>query len=218
MKASTTGELYAAFMQEIKQRIGKVERIIVEVAHRPEGEEASYLVELAHLQIRFICELTALASLAAHNSYGIRKDLLKKWHADIIFDELERINPHSFPVPVRATVGPDGVYQFQPAKERRLSRAHLKQIYGNCGRLLHRGVLKHTLQGRERTYDLNQVAAWLKQLYGLLAEHMILLPKEQQVLMVNLIDGEGGRVQVAKAVSDGPFAVSPDFRLGHKDP
>jgi hypothetical protein len=215
-QTSTTGELYARFMQEIKQRLGKVGRIVEEVGARPDGEEAAYLVVLAHLQVRFICELTALASLAAHNSYGIRKDLLKKWHADVIFDELEQINQHAFPVPVRATIGEDGIKNFAPDEARMLSRAQLKELYGNCGRLLHAGVLKHMLQGKERVYSLDQVAKWLKQLSGLLAWHMVLLPKENRLLMVNLVDDGGGRVQVAQAVSEGSFVVSPDFRAAHK--
>ncbi|MEO6361545.1 MAG: hypothetical protein ABIO43_13395 [Sphingomicrobium sp.] len=205
---STTGEMYAAFMQEIKQRLGKIESIIKEVTARPKGEEASYLVELAHLQIRFVCELTALAALAAHHSYGLRKDLLKEWHAGEIFGELENINPHSFPEPVRSIYLGDGSLHFRPAEDRRISRIELKKLYGDCGRLLHRGVLKHTLQGRERIYNLTQIANWHKQLFALLAEHMILLPKENKVLIVNLIDDDGGRVQVAQAVSDGPFSVS----------
>jgi hypothetical protein len=45
---------------------------------------------------------------------------------------------------------------------------------------------------------------------------MVLLPKENRLLMVNLVDDGGGRVQVAQAVSEGSFVVSPDFRAAHK--
>lgn len=200
--------MYAAFMTEIKDRLAKVERLFILANADPKDPDAIYHAELAHLQIRFICELIALASLAAHDdSYGLNKDMLKAWHAGEIFESLERINPHCFPVPVTASIAEDGATQFSAAPDRAISRQDLREIYGRCGDMLHRGFLKHALAGRNRVYDIKKIMDWHGQLYWLVFEHMILLPKEHKAVFVTLQD-EFGRVFVAQAEADGPFVVS----------
>lgn len=53
--------------------------------------------EFAFLQLRYICELVALSSLAAHCSIGIGSRLSKVWNAAEAFALLEHVNPHCFP-------------------------------------------------------------------------------------------------------------------------
>jgi hypothetical protein len=205
---SSTGALYASFMQEIKERLDAIGSLLRIIGHKPDAPFAIYQAELAYLQIRFVCELIALASLGAHHSYGLNKNLLKAWRADEIFEHLEQINQHCFPIPVRATRDQDGITCFTHAPERGMSRLELKTMYGQCGNILHRGVLKHALAGKQRIYDLDQVARWQRKIVNLLAEHTILFPQEHRAVMVNLKGDDKGRVIVAHAEADGPFVVS----------
>lgn len=207
-----SGSIYAAFMQEIKQRLDDVRSRLRLIHHEPNASSAIFDAELTYLQIRFVCELTALASLSAHNSYGLGKDLLRAYHADDIFTQLTEINAFCFPVPVKATVGADGIPHFVVEEEGRLNRARLKEIYGQCGNALHRGRLKHALSGKHKIYNLGQIVEWQSALVALLSQHLILFPQENRVLLVNL-DGDGdGRVKVIQAEADGPFWVDQTYQ------
>ena len=201
-------QLYHQFMQEISDRLHQVKSLTVTVSQDTKAPTAMYQAELAYLQVRFICELIALASLSAHYSLGIQKDLIKLWRADEIFERLEDINPHSFPYPVKSSRKPDGGLHFDAAPDRAMTRLELKSIYGQCGNSLHRGVLKHALASNRRVYDLNQVARWAGRISTLLAEHAILFAKEGKAVFVSMNPEGTGRVLVAHAEASGPFAVS----------
>lgn len=190
---SNTGEIYAAYMAEIKWRLGETDIRLKGVRARPNGYGAILETELCYLQIRYVCELVALASLAAHHSYGLNKDLLKQHHAAQIFAELEGINALSFPVPVSLGLDENGMKQFTPALERGMPRQAFSEIYGKCGNHLHRGFLKHALKGKGRTYDVDELSNWHRSFVQLITQHLILFPQEERVVLVNLIGGPDRR-------------------------
>jgi hypothetical protein len=210
---SDTGAMYASFMEEIKWRLDEVMRRL-QLAKGKERERSTiFEIELCFLQMRFVCELIALASLAAHHSYGLKGDLLKEWHADQIFAELEEINEHCFPWPVRVTRDANGYMHIADKPDCAMARSDLKDIYGKCGRALHRGVLKHTLAGSDKTYDVNELIDWLRAISALLAEHSILFPHGNRAMLVSLFGGPNGAVAVLQLSADGPFSAQ---RAAHR--
>lgn len=207
--SSKTGEIYASFMEEIKWRVAEIERRLVLIKKNQPHVDAIFEVEFCYLQLRFVCELIALASLVAHHSYGLKKTLLKEWHPDEIFNELEEINEYCFPWPVRVTRDAGGHLHIADATSRELTRSELKRIYGQCGNVLHRGMLKHSLAGKQKIYDGNQLVDWVMAVMALINEHSILFPQDHRAVLVSLHGGQNGEVAVIQMKADGPFQVQP---------
>lgn len=205
-QSSITGEMYAGFMEEIKWRVAEIDRRLALVKKSPDFDSI-FEIEFCFLQLRFVCELIALASLVAHHSYGLRKNLLKEWHADQIFVELEEINQHCFPWPVRVTRGVNGHLHVADDASRELTRGQLREVYGKCGDALHRGVLKHTLAGKQKIYDANELVGWVRSVAALVREHSILFPQENRAMLVNLFGGRNQEVAVIQLAAEGPFSV-----------
>lgn len=203
--------VYAAFMQEVKGRLGDIGHRLDWIAANPEAESAVFEAEQTFLHTRFICELVALSALSAHHSYGLGRDLLKAYRADNIFTRLVGVNPFCFPVPVVGTKGADGITHFVVHEEGRMDSERLKTIYNQVDNALHRGRLKHAVAGEQKVYDLSLVARWRTEFVSLLSQHLILFPQEERVLLVTLNGDAEGRVKVIQAEADGPFAVGPGF-------
>lgn len=195
---------YLAFMQEIKWRFKCTIERLGAIRASPQATHHIIDAELCYLQLRFICELVALASLSAHHEFGLNKDLLKAWSADDIFTRLEAINPFCFPAPITLTVDRDRNKQFSHSPDRALSKQDLCDIYGQSGNALHRGRLKHMLASKTKYYDLDRLEASMQSIWLLLAEHLILFPATGKALLVHM-GGPSDEVTVLEAESDGPF-------------
>lgn len=188
-------ELYAGFMGEVKTRMKAVHRVLS--ALRPSqnpGEEAFLDAEAAILQIRFVCELIALASLSAHSELGLSLSLLKSYHAGNIFRDLERLNPHSFPKAIKPFVrGPEIELIVKPEA---IGRVGLEEIYNGCGNLLHRGVLKNAMRGAVRNYDMSKVDGWANSIQNLLSHHTIAILERGMIFVVTMNSPNDGDVEV----------------------
>lgn len=194
--------IYADFMTEIKTRQKIAWAMIDSLRENQGAADAFAQAEGAILQTRFVCELIALASLAAHSKFGLTPDLLRSWHAQKTFRLLESINPECFPKAMTLTRA-EGQTHFAD-KPGQITAKELERIYNGCGRLLHRGVIKHTLQGKPRAYDIPQIDRWLSQIAGLLDSHVILLLRHNIALVVAMRTEPTGGVGIWHAGSDGP--------------
>jgi len=198
----TSRKLYPLFMQEIKERLQQIDLLLTALKHNHKSPTAIYQAELAFLHLRLVCELIALSALSAHYSNKIPKDLLKTWHADEIFVQLEKINPTCFPLPVKSLKRPGNELSLTPRANRKMSRLDLRDIYGQCGNALHVGALKHALTGRRRTYDLNQLTRWHRKIERLLEEHFILFLQDRRGVYISMSPDDTDRVLVAHVEYD----------------
>jgi hypothetical protein len=195
------GKLYVAFMQELKDRLFAVQDMLRSLPSGG-GTQGYLTAEASYLQVRFICELLALAALAAHEPIGLTKRLRTSWNADEIFKALERINDRCFPMPIRFDA-PDGSGKaFHLAAVPGLVRTDLRAIYGACGDALHRGVIQSVLDGRERRYDLDQLNRWCAALWMLLREHVVYVPQLGIALLTRLDADPKTPVQVITAMAE----------------
>ena len=193
----TTITQYASFMEEIKTRLDAVHPI-VRTLGKDGGTPTDFLqAEFCLLQVRFVCELIALASLVAHHPLGVPKDLLKLWNAERIFRDLEEVNEHCFPKHATINRSDNGVH----VKVTRdiMDRADLQKIYSQCGEMLHRGMIKHVISGKDRIYDLQKIDVWMSQIGRLLSTHAIMMLDTGVVLIVNMTGGANNSVHVALA-------------------
>jgi hypothetical protein len=202
MDSVPTSEICCRFMAEIKDRLQEIEFRLCVIQDRPKSPGAHFEAEFCYLQIRYICELIVLSSLAAHHSLGLNKELMKAYHADKIFEKLESINPFCFPTSVRSVRDTAGLLQFFDGDPKAMTRKNLKDVYNQCGTMLHRGFLKHALNNIIKTYEPGKIEFWRGEILKLLSEHTIYLQREERVLFVNLSGGQDGSVLVIQAVAD----------------
>lgn len=210
-------QLYAAHMEEIKQRSEAITASLKTVRGAPDDPRAFMQAEFAYLQLRYICELVALSSLAAHHDLGLGAKLSKKWNAAEAFALLEHINPHCFPNSVRNIPDNKGVHNFHVTQGPGiLRRSDLARIYSGCGEMLHRGMIKDAMAGRVRQYDLTVLDGWHRQLMQLLTQHMILIRDPDRTLLVNF-HSDDGKVAVYSAEAVEFEDLSPEARAALGD-
>jgi hypothetical protein len=200
--------IYCDLMEEVKSRLDAIREIVIEL-HKEVNPRPFVLAESGFLQLRFVCELIALACVGIHESLGLGPALLKSWNAGRIFDDLRKVHPLCFPRPASVN-SIDGTHHVHvhPAA---IGMEDLQQVYGRCGDILHRGVLKHMLAGKERVYDINILHKWASEIGRLLTCHIILVPAESGAYVVNLTGGPDSSVQLIKLAADGPFATADQW-------
>lgn len=192
-------EMYAAYMEEIKQRSEAITTALRALDKPTNGEREYMRAEFAFLQLRYICELVALSSLAAHHSIGLGSRLSKVWNAAEAFALLEHVNPYCFPASIRKVPDSLGVRNFHVVEgPATFKRTDLAKVYAACGAVLHRGIIKDALDGGRREYRLDDLNRWHGELMELLKQHMILIRDPDRTLLVNF-ETDTGRVAVYAA-------------------
>lgn len=194
--------LYTQFMNEIRERTGAIQRMLDRLQPGKLKIEAGYVeVESCILQVRYCCELIALAVLAAHRQLGISAKLLKSWNADETFSRLAHINPNCFPRAASITRPKSGLHI--ELRRDQMAMEELQTMYADCGELLHRGVLKHALAGTGRSYRVEDVIRHASRIRALLSQHVVMLLEPGCVFIVQMMD-PNGMVDVLYAKSPGP--------------
>jgi hypothetical protein len=209
-EANLIASQYGDFMREIKIRLEAIQGRMVVIKEDLASPTAFLEAEFCILQVRFVCELLALAVLAAHRPLGLKSDLQKAWNARKIFETLAQMNAECFPKAANFERKDDGVHG--DIVHDKIDRSGLQNIYDQCGEALHRGVLKHALSGRPKVYDIPKIEGWARQLGALLSSHVVLISDLEIVLIVQLNVGPDQHVEVAVA-GGGPFVhVPPETR------
>ena len=121
-------ELYASLMEEIKLRVAFVNSVLAQGVIMP-GQLAR---ECCRLQLRLICEILAIGSLAVHDNTSDVKALEKQWSANEIMPRLERLNPNFFPVACFHTRDAGGAINVIDISPKPLDKATFLRLYGKC--------------------------------------------------------------------------------------
>jgi hypothetical protein len=98
------GQIYVELMQEIKNRIDVIQRVAAGQIAMPQMPA----FEFCYLQLRKVCEVFALACLAAHGDIPeVRGKLMqKRYNADEIIKRLGRLNRISIPFQLVSNLTP----------------------------------------------------------------------------------------------------------------
>jgi hypothetical protein len=203
-------DLYAQLMDEVKARFACVNHL----THGLTGLPTPIVREFCYLQIRFLCELTALACLIAHGDItGLKSHKLgRSWSADEIMNKLERLRPYFYPLAVTSTVvnsepGKPKHHHVQGVPKSPLDKTSLLAPYGHTHKFLHRGTLKKMLssdQPWDTTIDLPDIVTNTQKFSDLLSIHII--PITQTKVMMCILNDDNNRVSVA-------FAGRPDIDM-----
>jgi hypothetical protein len=209
-------DVYVAFMQEIKTRLEAIKETVDWLKVHHQEPKSYFRAEFGFLQLRYVCDLVALSILAAHKPFGLDDELLKSWHARRALQDLKAINEDGFPRPVKITRN-GGSIQFVLSDDA-LTRDGLQRIFDKCGRMLHRGIIKHVFEGQAKQYDVNALDRWAAKIGALLSHHALLIPEQGTAFIVNLATQPDGDVSIAIVQSDGPFVYVPQPKTPQPPP
>ena len=176
--------LYASLMMEVKERLTAVDTQFSKFKDLKEHSEKVFAAEAGYLQLRRVCELTAIAVLLAHHSLPDfrKKELLKEWNADNLMRQLAKLSDTAFPRKAFMTPMPgrtDGAMQMVFDKEDFFSQApreQISKIYTECSDKLHTLPLRSFLKKKAKEYSLEFIHESVGTFFNILNQHVIVLP------------------------------------------
>jgi hypothetical protein len=190
--------LYLAILEEAKVRIDCINTALSGKTNLPERSA----IEFCYLQLRMLCELTAIGCLVLHGDIEGTQAIRKVWAADEIMKRLEKLHPDFYPHPVLFTFPEPGRVHLEKVEEGFLKREDLIKLVGLTGDILHRGSLKNLLTPNKMLLQgFDGVRDWGQKLVTLLSQHRIGLLGGNAHIVCALTDARG-----AVTVS---FAASP---------
>lgn len=149
-------------------------------------------VEFCVLQIRKILELIAFSSLIADMDVYDKQigDLDKKWKAELILKDIERVHKNFYPKPI--DVDPQNKYQWIDKKEPYLTRRDFEKIYEKCGRYLHESKLNLTDKDIDYIYNeaWQNIPKWVELIINLLSMHLVELCDGKTSFLVQMGSNE----------------------------
>jgi hypothetical protein len=182
--------LYASLMEEAKTRMAAIDSALAGDTNLPE----ILADEFCTLQLRMLCELIALGCLVAHGDIRTTRNLRKAKYADDIVNQLEVLNPHFYPQPVRQVDTGSGGLGIEDIASGFLTKAELCKLVGKCGANLHRGSAKSLLS--PRTLTPKAIAEWARKIRTLLDIHWFRLPSGEPHYLCSMTGGANGGVGV----------------------
>jgi hypothetical protein len=180
--------LYRSVMEEARTRVDAINVVLGGATGLAERAAA----EFCFLQIRLLCELTALGCLVAHGEIEETKTLSKLWAADEIVKRLERLNPTFYPRPVVFTNPQPGHWHLEDfPNENYLKQAEFGKLVGITGDILHKGSLSRLAKGRNPAEcTIERALHWGQKIVNLINQHRIGLVGNNFIICA-LADGSG---------------------------
>ena len=124
------------------------------------------------LQLRMLCELIAVACVAAHENKTTGQ-LLKYYEPHKIFAELAKLNASFYPQPVILEILRDRVSRTTPHENGALTKSELINLRNQLADHLHKKPIKALLKAQAHRTDFADILAWLEKIKSLLMVHRI---------------------------------------------
>lgn len=195
--------LYRNLIVEIRHRIHVVDLATSNQipVHPP------FVKEICFLQFRMMCELLALGCLAAHGDIEGSKRLAKVWEADKIMNQLEKLNPHFYPIAV-IKQKTDGGFHIEPRKIHPLPKDQMLSLYYKCGAILHKGntkkILSEQIPIQVRYPDITATAQKFR---DLITDHMILIKGGELTFLCEVFNIGQNQERVNVAIAERPSHI-----------
>ena len=182
---------YLRNMQIIKRRIRAIKDIRT---NKCRTTYSATNIEFCALQIRKILELIALSSLISDLDIYREQlnDIEKKWNARLILQDIERIHPNFYPVPI--DIAPDNKYRWLDKKTPYLTKEQFVSIYKKCGKILHEDSVFKNDKDMDSTYNQTdeQINNWVFLIMNLLNTHIVHLYNKKDLFYITM-GGENDR-------------------------
>ncbi len=181
---------YLPLMHELAIRI----ELVALACDGKMGMSPPFAREYSYLQFRRMCELIALGCLQLHGDlpYAQKSSAKKEWNAERIMKLLQNDYKYAFPQCVIRNQTENGWHVEANCKKNALTFRDFRELYSECGEVLHRGRIK-TLQssGNFTERDYQRVVMWQAKIVDLMNEHMIGRANSKGFYIVSLRTSSG---------------------------
>ncbi len=169
-------KLYLHCMVEIKERIKVIDGVL------KMDVPALFICEIGHLQLRYICELIAIACLAAQGDFKTQRAFLEEYRPPKIFKALAKLYPHFFPQPSTRRSEPGKHYLTANHVPGAYGREEIEMVWGKAGDCLHRTALEKYLKKTFETPSpkIEDVEERLAGVLLLLENHLIVIERGEK--------------------------------------
>jgi hypothetical protein len=194
-------QLYIKCMEEVRDRINLASTV---GAHKITTGSEVFDMELIFVQLRKTLELIAFASLTANKEKysAAHEKFASHWKAKLMLQELAKINPEFYPMPIgRPQLQANGVKHCPAVTDPFLTKDDLELLYDKTSDILH---ARNPFTDKGLTVNIKySVKDWVARIQVLLGLHVM-----------HLVDGRKWIVEVPK---EGPirlWAAEP-FEVTH---
>lgn len=163
---------YCALMNEVKKRtvaIINMQRGLMTTSYKATN------IEFMCLQIRKILELISMGSLVLNKEEfeAIGQKYAQYWNARLILQDIERLNPDFYPIPVQEvpSTRPCVKNELQNKTTGFLTRDDFVKVYEKCGKMMHANNPFGSQADLE--YYTAKIPKWEDLIIGLLNNHII---------------------------------------------
>ena len=186
-------EQYCSKMEEIKLRMEVVDFFMTGKGHALYQPST---IETICLQIRKILELIAFSSLIVNETeYSkIHSDFTQHWNAKKLINNLKKINPDFYPVPILEIPSKiQGITsQWEYIKDGFLTTKEFIDTYEKCGSIMHirnpfRPNIDYELYSKKITY-------WTQKIIKLLDTHFINFTKDKGFYLIHMSEAQDKKV------------------------
>lgn len=181
--------VYLGLMEEIKQRL-----LAIRTLTAPSPLPPQIARDSCFLQLRMICEAVAVGCLIAHgkNVGTLSRRLEKHWSAEQIMKDLEKLNPHFFPIAINFSREP--ILETTDIQPPPIEKGEFIKMYARFGDSLHRGSLERLSEQIENTPNIrmDDIVEAASRLRRLLQIHRMGSVAHQRGFLCNIENTPGG--------------------------
>ena len=183
-------KVYLHCMAEIKKRLLVIEKV--------SGEDMQTLFanEICYLELRFICELIAIACLTAQGDFKTQRAFTEEYSPPKIFAALREIYPQFFPKDAEVISEPGRHHVQSQHKPDAYGESDIVSLWHQAGTHLHRASVNHYLKKTFKSPpDLSSVRDHVVGIVRLLESHILPIQTNLDyplMLLVHLEDGDDG--------------------------
>ena len=164
--------LYCSLMNEINRRMISITQMLKGITTTSYNATN---IEFMCLQIRKILELISMGSLVVNKKEfdAIGKKYANFWNARVILQDIERVNPDFYPIPIQEVPSnePGIKNDLHDKTTGFLTRENFVKIYEKCGKMMH----ANNPFGSQSDLDYysSKIPEWEDLIIGLLNCHLI---------------------------------------------
>jgi len=210
--------LYLPVLEAIVARLSVTGGALDHIEQNWADGSAYQACELVTLNLRLVCELILLGSVAAHVHDAGLSLSDTKWRPKDAFAELAKVNEHPLPFPIALHLNKNGIGQHHadPVSQP-ISYVALSRVYGVCSDLLHAPTLRSVVDGRLPSFDVAQLRQWHTGFMEIMKAHALMLP-ERKIILLCCWSGKADEKPMSfKLNAMGPssldIAALPEFSL-----
>ena len=161
-------KVYLHCMQEIKERLNLINLV------RQQPTQILFVKEICYLELRYVCELIAIACLTAQGDFKTQRAFTKEYSPPVIFAALKKIYPEFFPKP-SATITSGNRHHIKiDHRPEAYNENDITDLWRQAGSHLHRtSVNKYLKKTFGRPPELSNIDDHLRGIVALLDCHIL---------------------------------------------